>query len=69
MEFLAPNQLEEKYGGTGSNKEPGTYWPPSLNDLDFGVGKTTDLSNVLFDEKNIQNFSCNNWNTSSYRTN
>lgn len=46
MEKLAPNQLEEKYGGIGPNKEPGSYWPPSLNDLEFGVGKTTDLTNV-----------------------
>lgn len=46
LELAAPNQLEEKFGGTAKNKEAGEFWPPSCPDTNFGVGKTTDLSNV-----------------------
>ena len=38
LELVPPNQLEEKYGGTAKNREPGEYWPPRLADMDFGIG-------------------------------
>lgn len=38
LELAAPNQLEEKFGGTAKNKEVGEYWPPSCPDSNFGVG-------------------------------
>lgn len=44
--MVAPNQLEEKFGGTAKNRQVGEYWPPSLPDLDFGVGGKTDISGV-----------------------
>merc|ERR1740117_864346 len=49
LEIMAPNQLEEKFGGTAKNREEGQYWPPSCNDDNFGVGGKSDLSNLNFD--------------------
>jgi hypothetical protein len=43
---VAPNQLEEKFGGTAKDKEEGDYWPPSLPDNDFGVGEKTKLEDI-----------------------
>tara|TARA_B110000285_G_C14530188_1_gene340429 strand:- start:22 stop:225 length:204 start_codon:yes stop_codon:yes gene_type:complete len=37
LDLVAPNQLEEKYGGTAKNKEEGEFWPVNLPDQDFGV--------------------------------
>jgi hypothetical protein len=51
LELVAPNQLEEQYGGTAKDKEEGQYWPPSLPDNQFGVGETTDLENLAQIEK------------------
>lgn len=38
LELIAPNQLEEQFGGTAKNKEVGEFWPPCLPDVDCGVG-------------------------------
>lgn len=37
LEMIAPNQLEQKFGGTAPDREEGSYWPPNLPDTDFGV--------------------------------
>lgn len=37
LDLVAPNQLEEKYGGSAKNKEEGEFWPVNLPDQDFGV--------------------------------
>ena len=42
LELVSPNQLEQKYGGTAPNREPGEYWPPRLPDMDFGIGGKTE---------------------------
>lgn len=39
LELIAPNQLEEQFGGQAKNKEMGEFWPPCLPDDDCGVGK------------------------------
>ena len=36
-QLAAPNQFEEKFGGTQKNREEGEYWPPYLPDMDFGI--------------------------------
>lgn len=53
LELIAPNQLEEKFGGEAKNKEVGDFWPPCLPDDDCGVGKKTDIGAIQFDENNI----------------
>jgi hypothetical protein len=50
--------LEEQFGGTAKNKQPGELWPPSCPDNDFGIGQISDLSGIQMgppeDEKNIE---------------
>ena len=36
MDLFAPNQLEERYGGTAPNVE-GPFWPPIFPSMDVGV--------------------------------
>lgn len=55
LELIAPNQLEEQFGGEAKNKEVGEFWPPCLPDVDCGVGTKTDVAALQFDENNIQN--------------
>ena len=46
VELTAPNQLEQKFGGTAPNKVVGQFWPPCLPDNDFGVDGVTDVTGV-----------------------
>ena len=46
LELTAPNQLEQKFGGTAPNKEEGSYWPPCLPDEDFGIDGKSQVSGV-----------------------
>ena len=49
--MVAPNQLEQQYGGTANDRQEGEYWPPRLPDNNFGVGGTTDLQDLGVLEK------------------
>lgn len=44
VRLTAPNQLEEKFGGTAENKT--SFWPPSLPDDEFGVGGQSNISGL-----------------------
>ena len=46
LELAAPNQIEEKFGGTAPNKQEGQFWPPSLPDMDFGINEKSDVANI-----------------------
>ena len=50
QELVAPNQLEEKFGGTAKNKQIGEFWPPSLPDTNFDVNGQNQNS-IKFEEK------------------
>ena len=36
-ELVAPEQLEEKFGGSAPNRQDGEYWPPRLPSDVFGT--------------------------------
>ena len=46
LELAAPNQIEEKFGGTAPNKQEGQFWPPSLPDENFGIDEKSVVTNV-----------------------
>lgn len=37
LELVAPNQLEQQFGGQAKDREAGEFWPPKCPDLDFGA--------------------------------
>mmetsp|Transcript_3953 Transcript_3953/g.5960 ORF Transcript_3953/g.5960 Transcript_3953/m.5960 type:complete len:109 (-) Transcript_3953:26-352(-) len=39
QDLVAPEQLEERFGGKAPNREPGNYWPPTLNNTNYGAGQ------------------------------
>ena len=55
LELVAPEQLEEKFGGKAKNKEVGDFWPPTLPSMEFGVGQKIDESQVQVVGEKIDN--------------
>ena len=61
--LIAPEQLEEVYGGSAKNREYGDFWPPKLNsdsfgenDLDFSAlsGDPADIRMSILSNKSSQ---------------
>lgn len=45
-ELVAPEQLEEKHGGTAPNRKDGEYWPPRLPSDHFDNENAVSRSSV-----------------------
>ena len=37
LDLVSANQIEEKYGGSATDRECGNFWPPCLPDNNFGA--------------------------------
>lgn len=46
QELVAPEQLEERFGGTAPNRKEGEYWPPRLPSDHFDNENAVSRSSV-----------------------
>lgn len=52
LKLVAPEQLEEKFGGTAKNREPSEFWPPSMPSNNYGE-KDIDTSCLSVDNTEL----------------